>query len=508
MDFDLDDSQHVAWQTFLDNKNVAVFGRAGCGKSAFLRHCIRHAERVHGANRVSVLAWTTHAAGLIGGETLHKFLRVGIAELSKEVILTMVRRNIHVRDRVKNTKVLIIDELPQISTRWLGILEYVVRQLAVLHKQALPWGGCQILGKLACPVLRVFFVCRMLVRLGVLFLVLHARKPSSAQPTYERTPLFLRTAAVCPLLTVGGDALQLGPVRASKLDPPVFFSRTFKDSFQSRWGVLVFLTGSHRQSQDAWFSACLDRVRVGAATDSDVRVLNATSAGVSDQLWGTRTQLCALNRQAAAYNAKKMQQLGGADTVYKCIDHVNERVTHPARRAYAFRRLQDLAPPSLTLKPGAVVLTTRVVDGIPTATQGVVSRCLSTHVVCIFQAREIVVSFVAFDLIDNRQERLASRLAIPLILSWAITIHRAQGATLDTLAVDFSDLRWREEGLVYSALSRCRSLGCLFVRGLTKELIMVSDEGVEFHRSLVPCESLAYVLESVPSSFFRNVLLM
>lgn len=452
MDFDLDDSQHVAWQTFLDNKNVAVFGRAGCGKSAFLRHCIRHAERVHGANRVSVLAWTTHAAGLIGGETLHKFLRVGIAELSKEVILTMVRRNIHVRDRVKNTKVLIIDELPQISTRWLGILEYVVRQLAVLHKQALPWGGCQIL--------------------------------------------------------VGGDALQLGPVRASKLDPPVFFSRTFKDSFQSRWGVLVFLTGSHRQSQDAWFSACLDRVRVGAATDSDVRVLNATSAGVSDQLWGTRTQLCALNRQAAAYNAKKMQQLGGADTVYKCIDHVNERVTHPARRAYAFRRLQDLAPPSLTLKPGAVVLTTRVVDGIPTATQGVVSRCLSTHVVCIFQAREIVVSFVAFDLIDNRQERLASRLAIPLILSWAITIHRAQGATLDTLAVDFSDLRWREEGLVYSALSRCRSLGCLFVRGLTKELIMVSDEGVEFHRSLVPCESLAYVLESVPSSFFRNVLLM
>lgn len=452
MDFDLDDSQHVAWQTFLDNKNVAVFGRAGCGKSAFLRHCIRHAERVHGANRVSVLAWTTHAAGLIGGETLHKFLRVGIAELSKEVILTMVRRNIHVRDRVKNTKVLIIDELPQISTRWLGILEYVVRQLAVLHKQALPWGGCQIL--------------------------------------------------------VGGDALHLGPVRASKLDPPVFFSRTFKDSFQSRWGVLVFLTGSHRQSQDAWFSACLDRVRVGAATDSDVRVLNATSAGVSDQLWGTRTQLCALNRQAAAYNAKKMQQLGGADTVYKCIDHVNERVTHPARRAYAFRRLQDLAPPSLTLKPGAVVLTTRVVDGIPTATQGVVSRCLSTHVVCIFQAREIVVSFVAFDLIDNRQERLASRLAIPLILSWAITIHRAQGATLDTLAVDFSDLRWREEGLVYSALSRCRSLGCLFVRGLTKELIMVSDEGVEFHRSLVPCESLAYVLESVPSSFFRNVLLM
>lgn len=452
MDFDLDDSQHVAWQTFLDNKNVAVFGRAGCGKSAFLRHCIRHAERVHGANRVSVLAWTTHAAGLIGGETLHKFLRVGIAELSKEVILTMVRRNIHVRDRVKNTKVLIIDELPQISTRWLGILEYVVRQLAVLHKQALPWGGCQIL--------------------------------------------------------VGGDAFQLGPVRASKLDPPVFFSRTFKDSFQSRWGVLVFLTGSHRQSQDAWFSACLDRVRVGAATDSDVRVLNATSAGVSDQLWGTRTQLCALNRQAAAYNAKKMQQLGGADTVYKCIDHVNERVTHPARRAYAFRRLQDLAPPSLTLKPGAVVLTTRVVDGIPTATQGVVSRCLSTHVVCIFQAREIVVSFVAFDLIDNRQERLASRLAIPLILSWAITIHRAQGATLDTLAVDFSDLRWREEGLVYSALSRCRSLGCLFVRGLTKELIMVSDEGVEFHRSLVPCESLAYVLESVPSSFFRNVLLM
>lgn len=152
MDFDLDEAQHHAWEAFLDKKNVAVFGRAGCGKSAFLRYCIRHAERVHGPTRVGILAWTTQAAGLIGGETLHKFLRVGIAEVPKDVICAMVQRNVYVRERIKNMKMLIIDELPQIAARWFDILEYVFRQLALLHKQALPWGGCQVLGTLACPV--------------------------------------------------------------------------------------------------------------------------------------------------------------------------------------------------------------------------------------------------------------------------------------------------------------------------------------------------------------------
>lgn len=146
MAFDLDTSQQTAWEAYLGGKNVCLFGRAGSGKSAVLRRAIQHAQRAHGTDRVGILSWTAHAAKLIGGETLHKFLQVGIAPLPKDVILASVRSKFRVKERLKNVTVIFIDELPQVPARWFVVLEYVVRQLAVAHKQALPWGGCQVVG--------------------------------------------------------------------------------------------------------------------------------------------------------------------------------------------------------------------------------------------------------------------------------------------------------------------------------------------------------------------------
>jgi len=62
-----------------------------------------------------------------------------------------------------------------------------------------------------------------------------------------------------------------------------------------------------------------------------------------------------------------------------------------------------------------------------------------------------------------------------------MTIHRAQGATLNTLAIDFGQLNWRLQGLVYSGLSRCRTLEGLFVRGLRREHIVVDRDATAFY---------------------------
>lgn len=94
MSFELDAYQLHAWDLFISGKNVGLFGRASCGKSAVMTRSIAHARLEFGSDRVGVMAWTTHAAGLIGGTTFHKFLSIGIAELRKEVILEKVRGNV------------------------------------------------------------------------------------------------------------------------------------------------------------------------------------------------------------------------------------------------------------------------------------------------------------------------------------------------------------------------------------------------------------------------------
>ena len=261
----------------------------------------------------------------------------------------------------------------------------------------------------------------------------------------------------------------------------MYLCRIFRDSFLSRYGFLVFLTGSHRQSGNSWFVGCLDRVRKGEVTDGDLLVLNATSEGVTVAEWDDRTQLRALNVHVNAYNKDKLSRLAGAEYVYKCRDEIANDLTHPARRAFAERSMQEVAPAEVVLKPGAVVLSTREMDGVATASQGVVKECRATSVVCDFVGRLVVVEVATFDVMDNCGTRLATRHAMPLVLAWAMTIHRAQGASLNTLAIDFCELNWRLEGLVYSGLSRCRSLDGLLVRGLRREHIIVDRDAMHFY---------------------------
>jgi len=111
-----------------------------------MMRAIAHARRLHGTDRVEVLAWTTAAAKFIDGSTLHKFLHVGIAELQKERTLAAVKGNIFVRRKLSNMAAVFIDGLLLIATRLLIILEYVVWQLAPAGRHGRPWGGCQVVG--------------------------------------------------------------------------------------------------------------------------------------------------------------------------------------------------------------------------------------------------------------------------------------------------------------------------------------------------------------------------
>lgn len=65
-----------------------------------------------------------------------------------------------------------------------------------------------------------------------------------------------------------------------------------------------------------------------------------------------------------------------------------------------------------------------------------------------------------------------------------MTITRSQGMSLKRVAVDFSN-RWTLDGLVYTALSRCKSFAGLRVHGLTRAHVRVRARTLQFYSELL-----------------------
>lgn len=83
----------------------------------------------------------------------------------------------------------------------------------------------------------------------------------------------------------------------------------------------------------------------------------------------------------------------------------------------------------------------------------------------------------------------AKRVQIPLILAWALSIHKAQGQTLERVTVNLGKVF--EKGQAYVALSRATSQEGLRVLGFDKSKVMAHPRVIGFYRQLYSAEEAA-----------------
>jgi len=83
----------------------------------------------------------------------------------------------------------------------------------------------------------------------------------------------------------------------------------------------------------------------------------------------------------------------------------------------------------------------------------------------------------------------AQRQQVPLILAWALSIHKAQGQTLQRVKVDLG--RVFEKGQAYVALSRATCQAGLQVSRFDPQKVMVHPKVIEFYSNLVNASAVA-----------------
>ena len=139
--FILNSEQRLAFDEFINNKNIFITGPGGTGKSVVIKEIIKHCK----TNNINfgVTATTGNAAILIGGKTIHSFLGIGIGnKTAKELYYYNRRIRKNMINKLKELKVLIIDEISLMNSE---IFELISEYLLLIRNNLEPFGNLQII---------------------------------------------------------------------------------------------------------------------------------------------------------------------------------------------------------------------------------------------------------------------------------------------------------------------------------------------------------------------------
>jgi len=133
-------TQKQALKILKSGANVFLTGSAGTGKTFLLNQFISHLRKTR--VKVGVTASTGIAATHLEGRTVHSWSGIGIKKDMDEKSIKSVAKDKRINKRVKETQILIIDEISMLDADRLGLVDRVCKKI---KDPFLPFGGIQII---------------------------------------------------------------------------------------------------------------------------------------------------------------------------------------------------------------------------------------------------------------------------------------------------------------------------------------------------------------------------
>lgn len=468
--------QSSALDILKTGQNVFLTGSAGSGKTYTLNQYIDYlrARRVP----VAVTASTGIAATHMSGTTIHSWSGIGIKDELSERDLTNLSRKQFLVDRLKDTAVLIIDEISMLHAKQLNLVSQVLKHV---RKNDKAFGGIQVV--------------------------------------------------------VAGDFFQLPPIGSkgeTNREKFAFMSEAWLDAKFH----ICYLSEQHRQVSEAAnggldLDDILNQIRRQEVTFEAIAALEATFDQNVD-IKRTRlythnlnvnkindTELAALSGEMKRFEATSTGDSKLVDTLKKTVRTQDELILKVGAKVMFIKNNTELGVSNGTMGELIGFAAVKIDDNQDTtdaliaedeadkdeesakSAKGKTKKDKDSDkkspkakkpatqkmpVVRLNSGREVIAEPEEWIIEDETGDVLASYEQVPLCLAWAITIHKSQGMTLEAAEIDLS--RTFELGQGYVALSRLKSLAGLqllgmndmslqldpLARGADKRFLVLSDE--------------------------------
>jgi ATP-dependent DNA helicase PIF1 len=433
--------QQLAFDKYVMGNNIFITGPGGSGKSALMKQIYQHSTEQK--KRIHVTAMTGCAAVLLNckAKTLHSWANIGLGNNLLEEIVYKINKNKRSKAMWKLTDILVIDEVSMLSLKIFNLLNAIGKKL---RQNLRPFGGIQII--------------------------------------------------------FSGDFYQLPPV-GSRDDPEstqfCFESKEWNNAFEIE--NQIQLRTIYRQT-DFEYTQILNQIREGKIKRSSITVLNNyVNRDKSDEilvvkLYPTRSKVEQINKT-------EMEKLDSQSKEFKLNLETNLEMSNSDKtRRLNFSKTEIdyeleyltknvMCEKILVLKRGAQVMSNINIKDefdnllVCNGSQGQITEFDTKTGSPIVQFNNGHIMKMHGHIWKSEKIPGVGVSQIPLMLSWALTIHKSQGVTLDNAEIDIGSNVFAC-GQSYVALSRLKSLDGLYLKSFDVTKIRINEKVKEFYNSL------------------------
>lgn len=388
---------------------------------------IKHIATTFKNTLIGITAMTGVAAVLINGATLHSFLGIGLGLGSEDEIVLKVSGSSRLKKKW-NSDILVVDEVSMLSSKLFEKLNNVAKRVRNNKK---PFGGMQ--------------------------------------------------------LVFSGDFLQL------PCTDKIF---CFESETWNECQFSIFNLKKIMRQNNIEFQLCLNRARFGNITKEDLELItknvySKTSVEIKP------VKIFCKNVDVDKLNISKLEKLP-AERIYK-FKHKIE-IKDKDQDYHMFNDITKFcnAQPTLLLSVGAQVMLLVNLDfdiGLVNGSTGIVVDFIEARVndkithTPVVKFRKTTLPINKYDYHITHMNKVVGIVhQIPLKLSYAMTVHKSQGLTLDSALIDLQEVF--DYGQAYVAVSRVNDVDNLFIKNASPTSFKANPKAIKFYNDLEDKEDL------------------